>query len=133
MDISELEACCNDLHLSLTDEGDSDINGIDLLEELVDLRSFITIKKTPLEILEYLEEFDLIRLYPNTIVALRILLTLPVTVASGERSFSKLKLISQSKVSNLAILSIESELADKLDYSALIDEFAKLKVRRVQL
>ncbi|KAK9739828.1 hypothetical protein QE152_g8652 [Popillia japonica] len=61
MDISELEACCNDLHLSVTDKGDSDINGIDLLEELLDLRSFIAIKKTPLEILEYLEEFDLIR------------------------------------------------------------------------
>ena len=31
--------------------------------------------------------------FPNFYIALRTLLTIPVTVASGERSFSKLKLI----------------------------------------
>ncbi len=48
-----------------------------------------------------------------------IFLTIPVTVASAERSFSKLKLIknyfrstmSQEKLSTLSILSIENELA----------------------
>ncbi len=32
-------------------------------------------------------------LFPNLVVALRVFLTMPVTVASAERSFSKLKLI----------------------------------------
>jgi len=33
---------------------------------------------------------------PNLSIALRILLTLPVSVATGERSFSKLKLIKHT-------------------------------------
>lgn len=37
---------------------------------------------------QHLEE-----IYPNITIALQIFLTLPVSVASGERSFSKLKLI----------------------------------------
>ena len=34
--------------------------------------------------------------FPNFYIALRTLLAIPVTVASGERSFSKLKLIKTS-------------------------------------
>ena len=49
--------------------------------------------------------------FPNTCIAYRILLTIPVTVVSAERSFSKLKLIksylrstmSQERLSGLAI------------------------------
>jgi len=56
-------------------------------------------------------------------IALRILLTIPVTVASGERSFSKLKLIKtyvrstmgDERLSSLAILSIENDIAENLD------------------
>jgi hypothetical protein len=80
-------------------------------------------------------------LYPTTVVALRILLTLPVSVASGERSFFKLKLIkpylrssiSQTKLRNLSLISIESTLAATLDYTSIINEFAEVKVRRVKL
>jgi len=36
---------------------------------------------------------ELTTTFPNLTVSLRILLTLPVTVAAGGRSFSKLKLI----------------------------------------
>ena len=49
--------------------------------------------KSPLDILRYVHANRLHELLPNVSVALRILLTVPVTVASGERSFSKLKLI----------------------------------------
>jgi len=53
-------------------------------------------------------------LAPNVSIALRILLNLPVTVASEERSFSKLKLIktylrstmANDRLSGLAIIAI---------------------------
>lgn len=72
------------------------------------------------------------------IVAYRILLTLPVSVATGERSFSKLKLIKnflrstmlQERLSNLAIISIEKDVAKSLNYDDIIDEFALLKARK---
>ena len=67
------------------------------------------------------------------------MLTISVTVASAERSFSKLKLIksylrstmSQERLNGLAILSIEKELVEKLDYVNLINTFASKNTRRV--
>ncbi len=57
--------------------------------------------------------------FPNTAIAYRILLTVPVTVASAERSFSKIKLIknyfrstmSQDRLCGLSILSLEKGIA----------------------
>ena len=64
---------------------------------------------------------------------LKIFVTLPVTVASAERSLSKLKLIknslrnamSQERLNYLAILSIENELARQVNFDDLIDTFAE--------
>ena len=44
---------------------------------------------------KYLNFYKLESLFPNLVIALKILLTIPVTVASGERSFSKLKIIKK--------------------------------------
>ena len=79
----------------------------------------------------------LFELYPNVYIALRILLTCPVTVASAERSLSKLKLIktfnrtsmTDSRLSSLAMLSIENDCARSLDYDNVITAFANKKVR----
>jgi len=72
------------------------------------------------------------------LIALRVVLTIPVTVASGERSFSKLKLIKTFLRSSMKegrmnsfLLSIENALASELDYSSLITKFAAIKARRV--
>ena len=73
-------------------------------------------------------------------MALRILPTLPVSVASGERSFSKLKLIkaylrstmSDERLASLAILSIENEVAKEMDFSQIVEEFANAKSRKVR-
>ena len=80
-------------------------------------------------------------IFPNLWTSLRILLTIPVTVAKGERSFSKLKLIKtflrstmlEDKLSDLAILSIENELAQSLNYSDLIKIFSRAKARRAHI
>lgn len=63
---------------------------------------------------------------------------MPTTSACSERSFSKLKLIkkylrstmSQSRISNLAIISIESDEANKIEYNEIIDSFAEQKARK---
>ena len=47
----------------------------------------------PLDLLNKISTLKLNSLFPNVCIALRMFLTLPVTVATGERSFSKLKII----------------------------------------
>ena len=47
-------------------------------------------ENTPINVLNYLKMLDS---FPNAYITYRILLTVHVTVASTERSFSKLKLI----------------------------------------
>ena len=96
---------------------------------------------SPLQVLRRLHESHLNEVLPNVSVALRILLTIPVTVASGERSFSKLKLIknylrssmAQDRLVGLAMLSIENDVAACLDYSDVVTKFAAMKVRKVCL
>ena len=68
----------------------------------------------------FLCEKNLEELYPNLWIALRTDVTLPVTVASAERSFSKLKIIknylrssmSQEHLSGLAIMSINHDIGE---------------------
>ena len=75
---------------------------------------------------------------PDIVTVFKIFLTLPVTVASAERSFSKLKLIknymrstmSQDMLSGLSILSIENERARNLDLSEIVKQFAEKNARR---
>jgi hypothetical protein len=77
--------------------------------------------------------------FPNTSIAIRILLTLPVSVASGERSFSKLKIIknylrstiAQKRLNNLSIIAIESDIMDSIDLEEIVKEFATNKARKV--
>jgi len=64
------------------------------------------------------------------------MLTISVSVASVERSFSKLKLIkfylgltiSQERLNNLSLISIEKEIVKKINYNKLINNFVSLKV-----
>ncbi|XP_074352353.1 uncharacterized protein LOC141691518 [Apium graveolens] len=66
-----------------------------------------------------------------------IILTIPVTVVTAERSFSKLKLIknylrstmSQERLNGLAMLSVEKQMLAKLDIGDLIRDFAHSKLR----
>nr|XP_047138396.1 uncharacterized protein LOC124814602 [Hydra vulgaris] len=93
IDDKTLENYCSSLEFILSVENETDINANDPREELRDVSRMLPYSTKPLDVLNYLCQNSLISLYPNTVVALRILLTLPVSVASGERSFSKLKLI----------------------------------------
>jgi hypothetical protein len=88
-----------------------------------------------MEIFEHVRDLDC---YPNVSIAYRILFTMPVTVASAERSFSKLKLLknylrstmTQDRLNGLAILCIEKKLLDEIDLNGIIDDFVSQNVRR---
>lgn len=124
----------------------NDISGIDLLAEIEDCRSLvhmhdvITVPETPIDLLRFIVSYG-DNVFPNLCTILQILLTVGVSVASCERSFSKLKLIhsylrssmSQERLSNLAILSIEREVTDKINFDDIINDFASAKARRVHL
>ena len=68
-------------------------------------------------------------------------LALAVSIASCERSFSKLKLIlsylrasmGQCRLCDLAVLSVEREETEKTDFEHILDQFASVKARKVQL
>ena len=95
----------------------------------------------PLQLLNKLVCLKLQSLFPNIFIALRLFLTLPVSVASAERSFSKLKLIKnylgstigQNRLRSLASMSIESDIAEKLDYTSVIENFADAEARKAFL
>jgi hypothetical protein len=88
-----------------------------------------------MEIFEYVREVDC---YPNISIAYRILFTMPVTVASAERSFSKLKLLrnylrskmSQERLNGLATLCIEKKLLDAIDLDTIISDFTSKNAKR---
>ncbi|KAK0138679.1 SH3 and multiple ankyrin repeat domains protein 3 [Merluccius polli] len=70
-----------------------DLDGRELAKELKNLLDLPSKTMTLLELLTFIDKRELSEMYPNLWTALRICLTLPVTVAEAERSFSKLKLI----------------------------------------
>ncbi|CAK9826879.1 Zinc finger MYM-type protein 1 [Anthophora retusa] len=79
--------------------------------------------------------------FPNLAISLRILLTIPISTATAERSFSKLKLIknylrttmSQERLTNLTLLFIEHEICEKLNCDDLVKDFAEIKARKINI
>jgi len=112
----------------------------DLSSQVLSLKEFIknTDMKTIKELCLYLIENDLSSLYSEVVTSCIIFLSLPVTVATAERSFSKLKLIknylrnsiSQDQLTNISILNIERARTEELDVEKLILDFANQKSRK---
>ena len=122
----------------LTDGELKDINCYELYEELLIFCTIISEETTAFQALSVLKKCC--GSFPNISIALRIILSIPVTSAGAERSFSKLKIIknylrstlSQCKLTSLATLSIEQQITDSLDFSELIAIFAAAKARKKQ-
>ncbi|XP_077105406.1 zinc finger MYM-type protein 1-like [Ranitomeya variabilis] len=114
-----------------------------LLSELQHLRKVyeatFTDNMGPLDLLNAIYKFELQGIFGEVCIALRIFITLPLSVAEGERAFSKLSLVknylrstmTEQRLNSLALLSIEHELARRLNFKDLITDFAKQKVRRL--
>jgi hypothetical protein len=122
-----------------------DVSEVELSSEIESFKYFVASAAPnfsdtePISLLNIIHQLDVCDTYPNIEIALRIFLTLPVTVASCERNFSILKLIknylrsaqNQEHTSNLGIISIEGGMEQQLNYDDIIDGFADAKARKV--
>ena len=138
-DRAGLKSFCANLTNILKHEDASDLNVDDLYHDLRMLSQDLPNEtKRAIDVLNYIKEMD--GSYPNAWIAYRIMLiTIPVTVAYAERSFSKLKLIksylrptmSQERLTGLAMISIENKIVEELNYVDLISTFASKYTRQV--
>lgn len=79
--------------------------------------------------------------FPNVMTALKIYRCLMVTNATGERTFSKLKLLknchrssmTQERLNSLAIMTTENDILQKTDFKDILLEFTAKKLRRVNM
>ena len=86
-----LKLSCINLETYLKHGNSYDLDGEILFQELKVIREILTVEsKSSFMILSSLKTFNC---FPNACIAYRIILTIPVSVASAERSFSKLKLL----------------------------------------
>ncbi|GJT50268.1 52 kDa repressor of the inhibitor of the protein kinase-like protein [Tanacetum coccineum] len=114
LDDANLKECCLNLESPLTNDEDCDIDGKDLFIELQIFQEMLPKGAydgerpwSSIEIMEFTKKIDM---FPNVLLACKILLTIPVMVASAEMSFSKLKILksylrstmSQERLNGLA-------------------------------
>ncbi|GFW20532.1 uncharacterized protein TNCV_3537321 [Trichonephila clavipes] len=126
---------CKDVVTVLTDGNSPDINALDLADEIVAILALLNKKESPIEILKLRSNLDFAR---NLGIVLRILLTLPISVASGEKSLSKLKLIKKflrstttgDRLNGLTTIAIEHELAEEIDVKEIIKKITESKLRK---
>jgi hypothetical protein len=89
----------------------------------------------------YLVSSSRVVLYPIIHRLVVLVLTLPVSTATGERAFSKMKLIkgylrssmSEGMLSSLMVLGIETDLAKMITNEQVIQKYMALHPRRVNL
>jgi len=110
LDDTKLTNCCTTFAKTFSSDDSCDVDLHDLISELKVLQLILPDRQMPvMEIFEFVKEMDS---YPNVYIGYQILFTMPVTVASAERSFSKLKLLrnyswsvmSQERLNGLANL-----------------------------
>ena len=92
-------------------------------------------------VLKFMIANDMCSIYLNLSTLYHIFLTLPISSAGAERSFSRLKLIksylrstmNEDRLSSLALISIERHFAAEVEFNKVIDRFARMKPRRKRL
>ena len=79
--------------------------------------------------------------FAGIVTALLLFLTLPETVATAERSFSKLKIIKnylrntmgRTRLRRLSLLAIGASRAKNMNNDQLIERFAEMKAHKIKL
>lgn len=93
------------------------------------------------DILKNIEDQGIEDSYKQVSRILKLILTLPISSSSAERSFSCMKRIkcylrttmSDERLSHLALVSIERDLAGSVDRESVIDRYARSGTRRIEL
>uniref|UniRef100_A0A452XHG8 HAT C-terminal dimerisation domain-containing protein n=1 Tax=Aegilops tauschii subsp. strangulata TaxID=200361 RepID=A0A452XHG8_AEGTS len=86
-----------------------------------------------MEIFKHVRKVDC---YSNISIAYHIVFTLPITVASAKRSFSKLKLLknylrstmTRERLNAFAAFCIEKKILDEIGFDPIISDFASRNV-----
>lgn len=76
--------------------------------------------------------------FPNVLTALRIYRCLMITNATGERTFSKLKILknchrasmTQERLNALAIMATENDVLQNIDFQDILNDFTTVKLRQ---
>jgi len=93
---------------------------------------------SPFKVLNWIVEKQMIDVFPNVYIALRIFVTIPIANCEAERSFSVLKRIKNmyravmldERLTSLTRLAIESELLRSINFNDLVQDFVRLKLRK---
>lgn len=105
-------------------------------DEITMFRNILEENITALQALDILKKSN--TSFSNIYIALRIMLTIPITSAGAERSFSKLKLIqnylcstiTQERLSALSIIAIEIDLVETLSDDEITNRFSTEKATK---
>ena len=102
---------------------------------------FTVEKEAPLELLQFIQKYNLGNSVPNAVIMLRIFFTIAVSVATCEKRVSKLKLIknclslSTLRLKNLAschtVHGATIDRWNKFWHCPVIEDFANKKARKV--
>jgi hypothetical protein len=139
LDDHDLQKCCTTFAKKISHDDSSDVDLNDFISELQMLQ--VTLPDNLMSALEILQFIIIADCYPNVSIAYRILLTIHVTVASAERSFSKLKLLKnylrstiwQERLNGLATCSIEKDILANIDLNIVLNDFASRNAQRSYL
>ena len=114
---------------------------VERIQRLSKATSTLAKDASAVDFFSWLCKMQLTESTPNLCICLKLYLTVSLSVASCERSFSKLKLIKtylrntmgQDRLSALALISIEGGSLSDEDLEKIISSFAAAKSRKVNL
>ena len=92
-------------------------------------------------LLQEILQLGLSAMFPNTIIALHIFVSLPASLTSGEHIFNVLNQVKnyhcstmgQGSLNGRAMLNINYKIARRLDFISLIDAIAQKKARKAYI
>ncbi|XP_008182705.1 uncharacterized protein LOC103309321 [Acyrthosiphon pisum] len=136
-----LENITNSLSLFPVDSTGSNLKDLDLVQTQLEIL-FNMLQDDSKNFESLMEKSEEVKhILPCANLLCRLALTSPVTVASNERTFSKLKLVktflrltmNDDRLNSLVILGIEKDIVDQLNINKLAQQWSNLKERRIQI